>query len=419
MKPRQYILDVLIRVFQQDGYASLIMREAPFSSQDMGFISEVVFGTIRHYEMLEYQWRSYVKGHVKKKIALIIDMSLYQLLYLDGIPDYAVINEAVELSGTHEKKFVNAILRNIQKRGKVYPHLKSSENLSIETSTPLWLVKLWEKQYGEEIAAKICHENLERAYVFGRINTLKISKEELEKGSKIRFVNEISFIYDGILSRTSMFTEGNVVIQDINSAQTVTYLDVKPDQKVLDLCAAPGTKSQEIAMFMKNQGEIISCDLYEHRLGLIDTCMKQTGVTICKTMLNDARKDRKEWHEAFDRILVDAPCSGLGDLKHKPEIKLHIKPENLDEIIKIQKEILNTASQYLKPNGIMVYSTCTLNKKENENQIKQFLAQHTEFHLLEDKTIFPFENGGDGFYMAKLVKRNKNESNEEAFSMVE
>jgi len=203
-----------------------------------------------------------------------------------------------------------------------------------------------------------------------------------------------------------MFKDGMVVIQDVNSAETVKYLDCKKDMKVLDACASPGTKSQEIAMYMENKGELIACDLYEHRVKLIDELMARCGVDICKSMVNDATNDKEEWHEYFDRILLDAPCSGLGDLRHKPEIKLHLKPENIDEIVKTQESILNTCSKYLKKDGIMVYSTCTLNKKENEKQVQKFLNNHTDYELLEEKTIFPFENGGDGFYMAKIRRKD-------------
>lgn len=411
MEQRKYILDVLMRVFQEGGYASLIMRESPLKREDMGFVSEVVYGTIRNYDFLEYQWRSYAKTHVKKKIALLLDMSIYQLQFLDGVPAYAVINEAVELAGKSEKKFVNAILHNVEKRGQIYPAGNDLNALAVTTSHPMWLVKMWKAHYGEEVTRKLMEEDQERPYVFGRLNTLKMKKEELERSDKVRFLNDISFLYKGILSRTSMFTEGKVVIQDLNSAETVRYLDVKPGMKVLDLCAAPGTKSQEIAMFMENKGELIACDLYEHRTGLISQLMERTGVTICRTEVNDASKDRPGWHDAFDRILIDAPCSGLGDLRHKPEIRLHLKPEDLDAIVSLQKKILNTGSQYLKDGGILVYSTCTLNKKENEKQTAGFLSAHPDFELVEEKTIFPFENGGDGFYMAK-IRRNTTKEKE-------
>jgi 16S rRNA (cytosine967-C5)-methyltransferase len=201
-----------------------------------------------------------------------------------------------------------------------------------------------------------------------------------------------------------MFAEGKVVIQDINSAETVRYLDVHPCMDVLDVCAAPGTKSQEIAMFMENRGKLIACDLYEKRTHLIEELMAKTGVSICTAMVNDAAIEKPEWKDSFDRVLVDAPCSGLGDLRHKPEIRLHLKPEDLDEIVKVQKNILDTAAAYARRDGILLYSTCTLNKKENEEQVRNFLEMHKDFSLEEEKTIFPFENGGDGFFMAKLRK---------------
>ena len=393
-----------MRVFQEDAYASLLMRDNNMSRQDMPFVSEVVYGTIRNYNMLEYQWRPYAKGHVKKKIALLLDMSIYQLQYLDGVPEYAVISEAVEMTGTYEKKFVNAVLRNVAKRGQIFPHGNDLESLSITTSHPLWLLQMWQAHYGEEVTKNLCEEDQQRPYVFGRLNTLKMAKEDLAKGDRVHFINDISFTYDGILSRTSMFEDGSVVIQDVNSAETVKHLDVQPGMRVLDVCAAPGTKSQEIAMFMKNQGEIIACDLYEKRVHLIEELMHKTGVTIVKTKINDASVACREWDDGFDRVLIDAPCSGLGDLRHKPEIRLHLKPEDLDAIISIQKKILETSAPYVKAGGRMVYSTCTLNQKENENQVELFLKAHPEYTLLSQKTIFPFENGGDGFFMAELQR---------------
>jgi 16S rRNA (cytosine967-C5)-methyltransferase len=159
MKPRQYILEVLMRVFQENAYASLIMRENNMPRDDMPFITEVVYGTIRNYDMLEYQWRSYATGHVKKKIALLLDMSIYQMQYLDGVPEYAIISEAVEMTGTYEKKFVNAVLRNVAKRGQIFPHTNDLQSLAIQTSHPLWLLHMWKAHYGEEITRKLCEED--------------------------------------------------------------------------------------------------------------------------------------------------------------------------------------------------------------------------------------------------------------------
>jgi len=179
MSIREYVLDVLVRVFQDNGYASLLMRDSKLNSKDMALVSEIVYGTIRNYDFLEYQWRRFSKKHVKKRIALLLDMSIYQMQFLDSIPEYAIINEANELAGKHDKAFVNAILHNVSKSGQIY-----SDKLNITYSHPEWLINMWRAHYGEENTLKLLEENQNRSYVFGRINTLKISKEELDKGSK-------------------------------------------------------------------------------------------------------------------------------------------------------------------------------------------------------------------------------------------
>jgi 16S rRNA (cytosine967-C5)-methyltransferase len=203
------------------------------------------------------------------------------------------------------------------------------------------------------------------------------------------------------------FAQGKYVIQDIHAARAAVLLDVQPGMKVLDACAAPGTKTQELAMFMNNEGQVISCDLYPQRAALIQQLMARTGVTIADVQVKDASLEGQFAEGSFDRILLDVPCSGLGDLKHKPEIRWHVQPQDLDQITKIQKRILHANAAYLKTGGILVYSTCTLNRKENEGMIQWFLKEHPGFVREEERTYFPFEDDGDGFYAAKLRKRER------------
>lgn len=198
--------------------------------------------------------------------------------------------------------------------------------------------------------------------VYGRINPLKITKEQLMNDPSIHFINEESFTMHQSILASDYFKNGQVLIQNPASILPVKYLDVKEGMQVLDICAAPGGKTQLISSYMQNTGKVIACDLYEHRCQLIDQLMKKCGNTNVETKVNDATKVSFE-EESFDRILCDVPCSGLGDLSHKPEIRYHLKPENIDEIIHTQKKILEVSSSYLKKGGILVYSTCTLNKK--------------------------------------------------------
>ena len=404
MNVREYALNVLVKVLYDHGYANLLMRqENDLNEADQALASELVYGTLRNVTLLDYQWRDLAE-HCDRRTSVLLDLSVYQLQHLDRIPDYAVINEAVLLASRHDKNFVNAILHKVLKRGKKELHLEDPlEQAAMMTSHPLWLLKLWSAHYGTETAIKIAEQDQQRPQVYGRINTLKISKETLAKEEGITFLNDVSFICDQPIAKTAYFEAGAMVVQDLSSAEIPMLMDLKAGMKVLDVCAAPGTKTQEMAMLMENQGEIVANDLYQERIALIDQLMQKTGTVIVNSIARDASlPDDSLQLESFDRILVDAPCSGLGDLSHKPEIRLHVTPDSLDELVKLQTQILNANAPYLKKGGILVYSTCTLNRKENESQTKKFLQTHPDFELLEEHTVFPFEKDTDGFYAAKF-----------------
>ena len=389
MSVRAEVLNILERVFRQHGFASLLLRKADISKEEMGLASEIVYGTIRNKTLLEEQWRPFTK-HVKPRVAALLNMSVYQLLFLDSIPSYAVIFEAVELAGKSEREFVNAVLRKVQAQGLKKPEGNTIEELAVLTSHPLWILQLWKAHYGFETMKEIALHNQEPSLVYGRVNTLKCKKTDIAQIPDVRMLEDDCFFYAGVLQRTELFLKGMVLIQDRHSQKVVRKLDVLPGMQVLDACAAPGTKTQQIACLMKNQGKIVATDLYEARCNLIDE-LTITG---------------KFPKESFDRILIDAPCSGLGDLSHKPEIRWHLEPTSIDELVHTQEAILDANADYLRVGGILVYSTCTLNRKENEQQIKKFLVKHTNYVLLEEETLFPMADDADGFYYAKL-KRNQ------------
>lgn len=396
MNARLYCLKTLQRVFQEGAYASILLRHADVDKKDIDFVSEIVYGTIRNYQLLEFQWRKYANA-TNQKNSLLLDMTIYQMFFMDSVPDYAAIHEAVELAKESDKSFINAILRKVQAEG-----LQSSDDLSIQYSHPKWMIDLWNAHYGEEITQKILEENQKPSRVYGRINTLKCKKEDFD--ASFHFLNDICFISENNIVKMEEFKEGKIVIQDYHAQMVVDALDVKEDMNVLDLCAAPGTKTQQIAMYMNNKGHIIAGDYLENRLELINSLMDRCGATIVETILNDATINHFE-EESFDRILMDVPCSGMGDLSHKPEIRYSLKPEDIDNLIAIQEKILDANANALKKGGILVYSTCTLNKKENEKQVEKFLKKNSQFELLEETTLFPFEDHSDGFYYAKLKRK--------------
>ncbi len=398
MSARETILSILERVFSENGYASLMMRHMKADEKDTAFIAEVVYGTLRNYSLLEYQWRSKAKK-TKQRTALLLDMSIYQLFFMN-VPGYAAVNEAVSLSPKHEKKFVNAILRQVSDSGLVTP-----EESEIRYSHPKWIFDLWSAHYGKDNALAIMEYNQKKPVSYGRINTLLYSKEEAEQNENLHFIDDIAFRYEGALQKSDLFRAGRVIIQNYSSQQIVKYLDVKSGMNVLDACAAPGTKTQEIAMYMNNSGRVIAGELHEHRAKLIDELMERTGTEIVESKVMDASVKGQFEAESFDRILLDVPCSGLGDLSHKPEIRWHLKPEDLDHLTHLQSAILEANAPYLKKGGILVYSTCTLNRKENENRIRDFMKKHEDYELLEEHTYFPFVTESDGFYAAKLTRK--------------
>ena len=410
MNARQYALDVLNRVMNEHGYASLIMRSMPgyFNDKDKALISELVYGTLRNRTLLEYQWKEYVEKQTSVRTENLLNMSAYQLYFLDRIPDYAVLNEAAALAAPKDRKFVNAVLRKMIAAGtKELKYSTDSDVLvrtSVNFSIPLWILKLWKAHYGEETALQLAESNQERPVVYGRINTLRTDRTDLDP-ERFRFVNEVSFLYDGVLSDTEEFKEGKVLIQDRSSALIPSWMALEPGMSVLDVCAAPGTKTQQMAMYMDNQGHITACDLYEHRLALVEELMKRTGTKIVETMVRDGTLSTGFAPEQFDRILIDAPCSGLGDLRHKPEIRWNLRPEDIDELCSVQSALLANNAAWLKTGGKLIYSTCTLDRKENETMTHRFLQEHPEMELEEERTIFPFEENSDGFYVCRMIKK--------------
>ncbi len=402
---RKQILDVLVRVFRDNGYASLLMRHTSIPEKDIAFASEIIYGTIRNYTLLEEQWRPYARK-TALRTALLLDMSVYQLMFMDNVPAYAAVNEAVELAGRGQGRFVNAVLRKAADRGFHRKEGSDLKTLAVNCSHPLWILQMWKAHYGEETCRRIAMADQQRSFVYGRLNPLKAKREDLMNDERYEWLNDTSFRYHGKAGKDEHLKNGEILLQDLHSQQVVSFLKAGKGMRVLDVCAAPGTKSQQIAAAMENEGEIISCELHEHRTGLIRILMERCGVSICTAVHCDSTVPGRFENESFDRILIDAPCSGLGDLSHKPEIRWHLKPENIDALIRTQRELLEANAPYLKKGGILVYSTCTLNRKENSGQAAGFLKRHPEFELLEEKTLFPFEDNADGFYAAAIRKKN-------------
>ncbi|MBR0138174.1 MAG: 16S rRNA (cytosine(967)-C(5))-methyltransferase RsmB [Erysipelotrichaceae bacterium] len=404
MNVRETAFICLKEIIVNKQFANIVLqKDYGLNQKDTALLTQIVYGTLRNYRILRESWIGYVNKKPVQDICILLDSASYQLLFLDKLPVYAIINESVEIAKGINRgayfKLVNAVLRKVSENGLI-----KNDSLAVRTSHPDWLVNLWKAHYGEEICEKICEDDQKQGRVSLRVNTLKTTEEELLKDPKFEKgeIDNCVYYADNII-RSEYFEKALVLIQNESSQLPVNVL--KPHGNVLDMCAAPGSKTVQMAMEMNNTGHIVSVDLYPHRVKLIEHNLQKYGITNTKTLAYDATKLAEKYpEESFDCILLDAPCSGLGVLKHKPDIKLNITPESIDEITALQKQLLETAAVLLKKGGEIVYSTCTLDKKENERQISAFLSLHPEFELLQQRTVFPYELDSDGFFYANMRK---------------
>lgn len=412
---RLIALEILLKYKQEKSYLNLTInsyfQKYELSRSQKDFITRVVYGTVQNQIYLEYVLKPHLKTRVKSYEKMLLLMSLYQHLMMDAIPDYAIINEAVNLAkkkkGIRTSQFINAVLKQAFLTQPSLEELSKEERLSIETSHPLWMVKMLCKQYGYSTTQKICQANNEPPLKCARVNTLLTSQDELLKDElwqKGKLAKDALYYQGGNIAYTKEFQEGLVTIQDESSQLVAPYLSPQPGDYVLDMCAAPGSKTTHLAALMHNQGKIDAYDLYEHKIPLIQQQLTRLQVSIVDVKAYDSTKLIELYPPlTFDKILLDAPCSGLGVLARKPEIKYH-ESNAMDEIIQIQQKLLENAYPLLKNGGNIVYSTCTINKKENEKQIQAFIKRHPDMKVIKEQTILPFEYHSDGFYMCLLEK---------------
>ena len=430
---RSLAYEVLFTIIQEDGYSNITLNkyfnQYKVEEQDKRFISEVVYGTIKNKLYLEHILKSYSKGRVKPKVKIILLMSIYQLLYMDKTPNFAIIDEAVKLSkkiaGNITGKFVNGILRNIERNAKnlELKYKNETEKFCVENSCPKELFDILNKQYGKEKAQSIVVSFNQKSKNSIRYNPLKTTKSDLiEKlGSAVSEseICEDSLILNKLNIDNSLFINGYYIIQDEASALVASSIGLPVDKeyKILDTCAAPGGKSLHIASKYFNSS-LVSCDKYIHKLKLIEYNTAKLGISNIEIKEQDATINNSLFNDKFDIVICDVPCSGIGVIKNKPEIKYKITNSYVEEISKLQYQILDNSKKYVKNNGILMYSTCTIDKRENIENINKFLNENKDFKLenisLKNSIIKTSENGVleilpdeyscDGFFIAKLRK---------------
>ena len=412
---RQIAIDILMKYKQENSYLNIelnhVLNKHELSKEDKDLITRIVYGTVQNEIYLDYQLAPYVKTKIKKYDHMVLLMSLYQLIFLTKIPDYAIINEAVNLvkhkGGKYRSQVVNAILRNFLRQGCIDIEGTEEEKLSISTSTPLWLVKMLIKQLGKETTQKVLASYHEVPTLAARVNTLKTSRDEILKNYDVQvgYLSQDAILFkSGNIANTDLFKQGLVSVQDESSQMVALLLNPAKHSRVLDMCSAPGSKTTHLSAIMENTGMIEAIDLYEHKIQLIQNNAKRLNATNIHAQAYDSTKLTDLFEkESFDSILLDGPCSGLGVIRRKPEIK-YLPSTNMDEIIVLQRKLLENAYLLLKKGGHLVYSTCTINKKENQLQVIDFIKHHQDMKVVEERLVLPFEYHSDGFYMCKLEK---------------
>ncbi|MCL2077475.1 MAG: 16S rRNA (cytosine(967)-C(5))-methyltransferase RsmB [Oscillospiraceae bacterium] len=429
---RKTVLELLTRMEQSGAYSNIILDNTfsrdKLNARDKGFSAALFYGVLERKMTLDYLIREYSEiefDELSCETVQILRMGFYQLLYMN-VTENAAVNECAELAEHSAKGFVNAILRNFIRDGKVIDtkNLEGYAKLSIEYSCPKRLIKKWSAAYGEETTLEILKGSFGRPPIYLRVNTLKFQTDEVAAAlSKESFEVKKSEIIDDCLllerfnsgdansiELSDAYRKGMFHVQDISSQLCCKLAHPGFNQTVIDLCAAPGGKSFTMAQIMNNRGRVISCDLYGGRLALIESGAKRLGLDVINVMENDASVINPEFPPA-DTVLCDVPCSGLGVIRRKPEIK-YKSFEIFEGLAEIQRKILSAASSYVKPNGTLIYSTCTLNPDENEAVADAFQKEHPEFSpyivpvgvagLSDDSryNMFPHVTGGDGFFIA-------------------
>lgn len=424
MNIRKLALQAIEKILYKNGYANIIINEYlnkyELTDDERRLFTKLVIGTVEKKLTLAYYLEPFLKKKQKTSIYSLLLMSVYQLVYLN-IPDYTVVNEAVNIANTLDKmvgSFVNAVLRNfLRNELRSFEGLEDVKLLSAKYSYPTWLIAYLLKDYNYETVVKILEFNDDVKHDAIRVNTLKATTEEVTEvlnDEKIPY-QQSDLVNDGLIVEESMvnhelFKEGKITIQDIASQMVTEIANPEMDSTIIDLCSAPGGKAAHLAAWMNNTGTIYACDIYLHKIKLMEKNFKRLGVTNTQVELIDARKVKNVVkQESFDYVLADMPCSGLGVMSHKCDLKCNITYDSIKEIIALQKEILDASYPLIKKNGYLIVSTCTINKSENEEQIAWLIKKYPNLKVEYEKTILPYEYGTDGFFICKLKKEEKND----------
>ncbi len=433
---RQIAYEILLKIEVDEAYSNLAIDSAVKmynpDSTDCAFISRLVYGVVERKITLDYIISQYLSKPLKKtkpEVLTILRLGAYQLIFMDKIPTSAAVNESVKLAKSNKCEFasglVNAVLRKISQNGlTIYEKLSETEKISVTYSIPEEVVKFLIHHYGKDNTTSFLQAALQPKEIFIRVNTVKTTTEELKRLLTEENVNvfdtslpnALKIEVCGAVYDLNCFKNGLFHVEDLSSQYCVEALEAFSGATAIDVCAAPGGKSFTIAQCMGNNGTLYSCDIYSQRTDLIKNGAERLGLSCVKPFVNDATIFNEDLPQ-MDRVLCDVPCSGLGIIGKKPEIK-YKKLDDAKSLLPIQKKILETSSKYVKSGGRLVYSTCSVNPNENRKICDAFLKEHSEFYSVKvlphiervvDEgdylTLFPHKNNCDGFFIAAFQRK--------------
>lgn len=430
----KYVAMKLISFVDKGSYSNIVLNDAfkefYLTAKEKAFITEIFYGVLRNKNFLDYMIEKNTKVIKKEWIRNLLRISIYQLTFMSSDAK-GVVWEAAEIAKKHGiaiSKFINGTLRNyLRNKDLEIKKLHDEKNYEILYSIPQYFCDILEKQYGSENLNQAIISLKKIPYLSVRVNKLKYSEEEFEEFLKerdiqiIKKVDSVYYVNSGLIINSKEFKEGKIIAQDASSYLAAKNLGAKPNELVLDICAAPGGKTAVLAEEMENKGEIIAIDIHQHKKKLIEENMKKLGIDIVKATVLDARNVNKQGRK-FDKILVDVPCSGYGVIRKKPEILYTKNRENIEELASLQLEILNSAADILKDGGELIYSTCTIISQENTENVEKFLNERKEFKVkalnIPENVSGEYDKLGgfsinykeeimDNFYIIKLIKEEK------------
>lgn len=417
---RELALDMLLAIDRDGQYSHLVLRDVLdkyqyLSKQERAFLTRLTEGTVERMLTLDYVIDQFSKTKVKKMKSLIRELmrlSVYQIMYMDGVPDAAVCNEAVKLARKRGfsglSGFVNGVLRSVARGWKDV----TFQNESVRYSVPEWIIDGWNADYGRDVTEKMLEAFMQPAKITVRTNTQKCTPEELkdrlsQEGVTVEAIEGISYAFAlsgfDYLAGLGSFQDGWFYVQDISSMTVAHAADPKKGDYIIDVCAAPGGKSSHLAELLDGSGMVEARDLTEYKVGLIEENILRHDLHNMKAVQQDATLFDEASVEKADILICDLPCSGLGVIGRKSDIRYKMTAEKAHDLAVLQQEMLDTVWKYVKRGGKLIYSTCTIHKEENEDNVAALLQKHPQFTLVEQRQIFPME-GSDGFFVAKMIR---------------